>query len=346
MTPDPITVLVVAPNWLGDAVMALPAVADVRRRYPLARLCVAARRGVADLMRLSPLVDEVIPLEWSGQLWRGNARRADADRLRASGASLAILFPNSFASAYIVQQAGIAERWGYASDLRTRFLTRAITRPTRKLHQSEYYQQLVVALGMEPGPLEPELAVPPAALEDARALLAQHGWNGRSRLVALAPGAAYGRAKQWVPSHVVSLVTALVRDHGTMCVLLGSRADAALTREIRDAIPSTHTNNVIDLAGATSLQQLAAVLAVSQACVANDSGAMHVAAAVGAPVVAIFGPTIVEATRPLVRRGGRVEVLTHRVWCRPCMLRECPIDHRCMTRITPERVLATLEAMQ
>jgi heptosyltransferase-2 len=347
MTPDPISILVVAPNWLGDAVMALPAIADARRRYPSARLYAAARPGVADLLRLAPDVDEVITLHWHGALWRRAALRADAERLRATGAAVALLLPNSFASAYLVHQAGIAERWGYASDLRARLLTRAVPRPKRRgLHQAQYYQYLTTELAMEPGPLEPTIVLPPDAVDAARALLAQYGWNSRSRLITFAPGAAYGRAKQWVPSYVSRLVTTLASEHDATCVLVGSRADRDSTTQICGAVPEPHRRKVINLSGATSIAQLAAVLAASQACVANDSGAMHVAAALGVPTVAIFGPTIVEATRPLVRAGGRADVLTHRVWCRPCMLRECPIDHRCMTGITPERVLATLEAMQ
>ncbi len=346
MTSALATVLVVSPNWLGDAVMALPAIADIRRRYPAARLVVGARRAVADLFRLVPaLVDEVVTLEWRGHLWSRAALAGDAARLHATGAGLAILLPNSFASAFLARRAGIAERWGYASDLRTRLLTRTAVRPNGPRHQAEYYQHLTQALGFESGPLEPEVKVPAAAMAEARALLASRGWNGRSPLVTLAPGAAYGKAKQWIPAHVVRVVTSLVRDHATTCVLVGGRGDTSTTAAIRAAVPSPDVNRVIDLAGETSLELLAAILAASQACVVNDSGAMHVAAAVGTPVVALFGPTIVEATRPLTRRGGRVEVLTHRVWCRPCMLRECPIDHRCMTGITPDRVLATLEAM-
>jgi heptosyltransferase-2 len=357
MTPDPIF-LVVAPNWLGDAVMALPAIGDVRRRVPEARLIVAARKGVADLVRLSPLVDEVVQLGWGGQVWKRAALAADVTRLRDSGAQTAILLPNSFASAYLVYQAGIAERWGYATDLRRHLLTKPVARPRRASHQAEYYQQLMAALGMETGPLEPELTVSPSALAAARTLLAEHGFDGRTPMVVLAPGAAYGRAKQWVPSHVTRVIATLAGERATTCVLVGSHADAGITAAIRTAVigvrprsgsgsdPRTPSARVIDLAGKTTLEQLAAILSISQACIANDSGAMHVAAAVGAPVVAIFGPTIVEATRPLPRRGGRVEVLTNPVWCRPCMLRECPIDHRCMTGITPERVLSTLEAMQ
>jgi heptosyltransferase-2 len=339
---EPQAVVIVAPNWLGDAVMALPAMGDVRRRFASSRLIVAARGGVADLFRLVPFVDEIVKLGWRGELFRPGTARADAEQMQATGARIALLFPNSFASAWLVHRAGIAERWGFASDFRTRLLTRTAVRPRRPLHQGEYYQDLVRQFGIENGPLEPEVVVPPAATDAAMALLARHGWDGRAPLITIAPGAAYGRAKQWIPAHVVSLVSTLTGAHGVTCALVGSRGDAPTTSAIRTAMPESLKSQVIDLAGETSLEGLAAVLALSQACVSNDSGAMHMAAAVGSPIVAIFGPTIDAATRPLTRRGGRADILTNPVWCRPCMLRECPLDHRCMTGISPQRVLTVL----
>ena len=346
-TPSPASpgVLVLAPNWLGDAVMALPALADIRRHFAAARLTIAARRAVADLFHLVPGVDEILTLQWNGALLARSTRQGDIVRLRDVGADLAILMPNSFSSAWLVRQAAIAERWGYASDLRSRLLTRVAERPGRvALHQGEYYQHLVRALGMDTGPLEPRLQLPEQAIDAARRLLAERGWSGAAPLVTLAPGAAYGTAKQWTPAHVTRLVSDLAGTSGMTCVLVGSRADAETTASIRSAVPAVG-GRVVDLAGATTLEVLAGVLSLSQACVSNDSGAMHLAAAVGTPVVAIFGPTIEGATRPLTHPGVRADVLTHDVWCRPCMLRECPIDHRCMTGVTPARVLASVKTL-
>src|SRR5687767_14921884 len=136
-------VLVVAPNWLGDAVMALPAMADIRRHFDAARIVVAARPAVAPLYSMAPCVDEVVTVQWRGSLLAGTVRAADLERIRAVAAGTAILFPNSFASAWIVNEAGIAERWGYASDLRRWLLTRAVRRPRRSMHQGAYYQHLV-----------------------------------------------------------------------------------------------------------------------------------------------------------------------------------------------------------
>jgi heptosyltransferase-2 len=324
-------VLVVAPNWLGDAVMALPAIADVRRHFASARLVVAARRSVAELFHLVPGVDSIVS--------------ADPTGVRGAGASTAVLLPNSFASAWLVRRAEIPERWGYAADLRSRLLTRAIRRPRALLHQGAYYQHLVRELGIETGPLEPALSIPADARQAARALLTERGWDDVSPLIVLAPGAAYGKAKQWIPSHVVRLVTGLACDRQVTCALVGSRGDAATTAAIRAAVREECRPRILDLAGTTTLPVLAAILSLSRTCMSNDSGAMHLAAAAGVPVVAIFGSTNERATSPLTRAGVRAEVLTNPVWCRPCMLRECPIDHRCMTGVEPRQVLAAVDRL-
>jgi len=323
-------VLVLSPNWLGDAVMALPAIADVRRHFHGARLIVAARRSVADLFRVTPGVDQVVVLE-----------PPEVSTLHAQEADVAILLPNSFKSAWLVKRAAVAERWGYAADFRGPLLTRSVARPRQSVHQAEYYQRLVRELGIESGPLEPALIVPDEAVAAARTLLDSRGWNPSRPLVAVAPGAAYGTAKRWLPAHYASLVAAIVT-HGAQCVLVGSAGDAETTQWIQGLVPEEARGDVIDLTGATTLSSLVGVMAVANTFVSNDSGAMHVAAAVRVPVVAIFGPTREYETRPLARAGGRTEVLIHPVWCRPCMLRECPIDHRCMKGLTPERVFASV----
>ncbi len=335
------TVVVVAPNWLGDAVMALPAIADLKRHFSGSRLVVAARGGVAEVFRLAPLVDQVVTLTWRGSVFRQRELRADVDQLRRAEAGLAVLLPNSFASGWLVRRADIAERWGYATDVRSRLLTRVVRRPRGSRHQGEYYQYLTRELGAESGPLSPELQVHPDALDSARALLRARGWDGKSDLIMLAPGAAYGRAKQWLPAHVVRLVTSLAAQ-GATCVLVGSAADAAITGRILAEMSAAGAPRPIDLAGVTTLAQLAGVATLARACVSNDSGAMHLAAALGTPVVALFGPTIESETRPLVKAGGWSRVLTSPVWCRPCMLRECPLDHRCMSGITPAVVVNAL----
>jgi heptosyltransferase-2 len=324
-------VLLFAPNWLGDAVMALPAMADVQRRFSTARIVVAARPAVAALYSMAPGVDRVIT--------------ADVTAVRAAGAELAILFPNSFASARLARQAGIPERWGYASDWRGPLLTRAVRRPRRSLHQGAYYQHLVAALGIDNGPLEPRLAVPSDVTSAARALLQTHGWDTARPLVVVAPGAAYGTAKRWLPAHFARLVSQVAEARGAQSVLVGGPADRQTTEWVRRDVAGGGAARVIDLAGMTSLETLAGVMSLASACVSNDSGAMHLAGAVGVPLAALFGPTREHETAPLMCAGARSEVLINPVWCRPCMLRECPLDHRCMTGLAPERVADAVDRL-
>jgi heptosyltransferase-2 len=170
-------------------------------------------------------------------------------------------------------------------------------------------------------------------------LLEQSGVVRNHPFVVLAPGAAYGRAKQWPPERFAELAHMLARDQVTT-ILVGSKGDLRACHEIARLAPA------VDLAGRTDLQTLAAVLSLARAVVSNDSGAMHLAAATGARVTAVFGPTNEQKTSPLAAaaEAPRPTVVINDVWCRPCMLRECPLDHRCMTGIHAARVHATLRS--
>lgn len=334
--------LVLSPNWLGDAVLALPAIGDLRRACPDARVTVAARGSVAGLFGMSPVVDHVLRLEWTGRLSHVGVRRGDVAAVRSLEPEVAVLLPNSFGSAWFVRSAGVPERWGYASDLRGPLLSRAVPLPAIRSHQSQYYRHLVGQLGVEAGELEPNVVVPSSAVQAARSLLAERGWDGTSPLVVVAPGAAYGGAKRWPSGHFAWLTDRVVLDRGAFCALVGSAADSDTTGAVRALVSGQARPRVLDLAGATTLESLAGVMSLARACVSNDSGAMHVAGAVGVPLVALFGPTRERETAPLGRSGRRADVLVQHVWCRPCMLRECPLDHRCMTELRPERVLETV----
>jgi len=369
--------VILAPNWLGDAVMALPAIADVRRAAPAASITVAARASIAPLFTMAPEVDETLTLGDS-----------EAETLAAQRFDTALLLPNSTRAAIVARRAGVAARWGYRTGWRGSLLTRAIPAP-RGVHQIEYYQHLVRALGFPSGQSEPRVTVPPSARDAGRTLLVESGWNGRTPLVAIAPGAAYGGAKRWPPESFGELADGLGAD-GVQCVVVGTTADAATARDVARAfsasarkpfgratadapkreerkggqardrgpalrqaqgIPSVSRDEraaLLDVVGRTDLPTLAGVLANCRALVTNDSGAMHLAAAVGISVTAMFGPTNEQATSPHVADlrpqpappSPRLTILTHAVWCRPCMLRECPLDHRCMRGIEVATVLA------
>jgi heptosyltransferase-2 len=254
----------------------------------------------------------------------------------------ALLLPNSVHAALVAKRAGIPERWGYRTDWRGSLLTRAV-RPAAGLHQVEYYQQLVHALGFPNGPVEARVTVPRDAREAASRLLAARGWDGGTPLVALAPGAAYGGAKRWPPEYFAELARALAAD-GVHSVIVGSAPDAATAREVERAFDATaagaeggsRAGVLLTVVGETDIPTLAGVMTLCRGLITNDSGAMHLAAAAGVPVTAVFGPTDERATRPI---GDAHAVLAHPVWCRPCMLRECPLDHACMRGVQVSQVL-------
>lgn len=336
--------VVFAPNWLGDSVMALPAVQSLRAHYPAAHLAVAARPAVAALFAMVPGVDEVVALDSRPGLSGVRHWRRDAARLALTPFDLALLLPNSFLSAWIASHAGIAQRWGYAADLRGRWLTRAVARPRTDLHQADYYLALTTALGLPAAPRVARVVPPLAAVETARALA-----PSARPFVVLAPGAAYGRAKQWPPEHVAALALDLWRSRQWPSVLVGAGADRAAGDEVLDALAASPggraaSASIVDLIGKTDLPVLAAVLSLARAVVANDSGAMHLAAAVGAPVVAVFGATNEHHTSPLPAslEAPPPRIASHHVWCRPCMLRECPLGHQCMRGVEPAQVAALL----
>ena len=300
--------LIFAPNWLGDAVMALPAMADVRRAMPAATIDVLARPAIAPLFRMAGGIRDVVT--------------GAVPRDRQYGAAL--LLTNSFQTALAAWRAGVPKRWGYRTDWRGGLLTRAVLPPRDTVHQAEYYQYLVRSLGCASGPLAPRLDAGGEARSAGRDLLLAAGWDGRQPLVALAPGAAYGGAKKWPAASFAGLASTLARA-GVQSVVVGSAADLNGSRGF------SGSPEPICLVGRTDLPALAGVLLQCRALVSNDSGPMHFAAALGVRVVALFGPTDERATRPLARAGGdNPVVLTHDVWCRPCLLRECPLTHRCM----------------
>jgi len=335
-------VLLFAPNWLGDAVMALPAIADVRRAFPDASLTIAARQSVAPLFSMVPGIDDVVVL---GKRGRESFPLFDT----------AILLPNSFHAALTAWRAKVPERWGYRTDWRRPLLTRAID-PPAALHQVEYYQHLVGALGLLlPSRFSPFSGPPHIAISDElRAIglneLTSAGWDGTRPLVALAPGAASGGAKRWPPASFAGLARALATD-GIQSVMVGGRADLPVARQIEESLgvpgaaaaPGAPLKGdvVLNLMG-TDLPTLAGILSACRALVSNDSGAMHLGAALGIRVTAVFGPTNEGLTGPAC--SGHI-VLTNTVWCRPCMMHECPIDHRCMRGVGVDRVVGAVRQM-
>jgi heptosyltransferase II len=335
LSPDsasaaPARLVIRAPNWLGDAVMALPALGAVRAALPETRIAIAALPSVAPLFeeQTAAAPDELMLITTSSEVGVLAGGRFDA----------AILLPNSFRAAWVARKAGIPERWGYRGNFRSWLLSRPVARPGGHVHQSTYYADLVRGVGIDVTESLPRVSVVPQTKTRAKALLAQHGVDDATSIVGFAPGAAGGHAKRWPPERVADVIARLSATRRATCVLVGAAGDRDAAREIESSLPPDA--RVVNLIGRTDLRLLAGVLARCDAFVSNDSGAMHLAAALGVPVVAIFGPTDDRVTAP---PGGH-DVLMHDVFCRPCMLRDCPIDHRCMTGITADTVFTAVSA--
>jgi heptosyltransferase-2 len=333
-------ILVRATNWLGDAVVSLPALRAMRERFPQAHLAVLARPAVADLYRREPCCDRVI----LGR--KGQSRRRLAQELRGEGFECAVLFANSLDAALVAWLARIPRRIGYRRDGRGWLLTDAIGRPRRgeiPPHERFYYLELLRRAGVLDGlPAADtlELSNTAAARQSGEALFRRMGFEGP--VIGLSPGAQNSRAKQWMPEGFAGAAVRLARELGGGVALFGAEAERPLAEAIAEAIRQAG-HPVLNLAGETSLGQFIELAAACSVFLTNDSGAMHVAAAAGAPTVAVFGPTIVEATGPV---SPRARVVREPVECSPCMLRDCPIDHRCLRRIPVERVAqAALELL-
>ena len=265
-------------------------------------------------------------------------RRHEAKMFAEGKFDAALLLTNSFRSALTVRRAGIQQRWGFGVNMRGFLLSRRCQPPRARIHQSAYYAALVEALGFAVTETIPRITLGPETLQRASEMLLKLGIARSATLVGFAPGAAYGHAKRWPPARVAAVITRLAHERGVTSILVGAQGDREAGREIESALPAGVES--VNLIGRTDLRQVAGILARCAAFVSNDSGAMHLAAAVGVPVTAIFGPTDERVTAPL----GDHDVILREVFCRPCMLRDCPIDHRCMQRISADDVFAAVAA--
>lgn len=343
MTPR--SVLVYAPSWIGDGVMSLGAVRALRSSYPSARLGVLTRPWVADVYRACDAVDEIVDYDARGQDrgWSGFWRAAR--RVRQGDYDACVLFPNAFRAAALVKAAGIRERWGYATESRGLLLTRSVPQPPRPFgrHQAYFYLDLLAGLGLPATTGEPNtrLDLPEAWSREARARLDQAGWSGGA-LVGVHPGATNSRAKIWKASRYAEVAGRLAAERSAQVAVLGGPAEAELAEEVLSHLPEDQRSTAVSLQGRTSLSELMGVLKNLSVFLTNDSGPMHLASALGVATVAIFGPTDARETGPL---SANARVVREAVDCSPCEYRDCPIDHRCMERVSAERVLGEAESL-
>ena len=331
-------ILVRATNWLGDAVMSLPALRALRTRFPNAQITVLARPSVAPLYEGERSIDHVIPLTGSPGARDWATKWQLSSRLRREDFDLAVLLPNSFESAAIMRLSGARRRVGYARDGRSALLTDAIAVPRDgeiPRHECYYYLELLRRAGLSEGPMPVVTEILLDGLDAARArgdaLFAARGVT--HPVIGVSPGAAYGSAKRWLPERFAAAARELAAKEGASIVIFGAAGEKELCGEVAAACDGHNFAGLDDVTGSLSICPRP-----RRFCLANDFGRRwHIAAAVGVPCVTVFGPTDETATGPVGASAVMVRKLVH---CAPCKLRECPIDHRCMTRVTVEQVVA------
>jgi len=326
-------ILIRGTNWIGDVVMSLPAVSSVRRTFPRARIAVLAKPWVADLYRACPDIDDVIVFQSPGRHDGIGGKIGLAGELRKERFDLALLLQNAIEAALIAWRAGIPLRAGYNSDCRGPLLTHSVqrTRAIRRVHQIDYYLEMVRALGFTTAGKDIRIAPGNDARAAAEKIIAGKGIRAENLLIGVAPGANYGPAKMWFPERFAAVADRLANEWSAKVVLFGSAGDRERTKRVQRYA----THSLVDLAGETSLSEVIALIARCNLFISNDSGLMHLAGALGVPLVAIFGSTNPATTSP---PGTESRVIHSDVPCSPCLKKECPTDFRCMDLIGVDEV--------
>ena len=344
LAPDSIhRVVVRLPNWVGDVVMAVPALRELRRVLPDARLTVASRPGGAEILTDADYVDEVLVYDRAGL---GSALN-QVGEWRRRKFDLAVIFQNAFEAATIAFLSRVPARIGYRTDRRGALLTHPLPSPDWKneRHESFYYLNIVAELehllygtsSLERCEPRFDLRVSEDRKQKAFALLLENGARMNAPLALLCPGSINSRAKRWPAERYAALADRLV-ESGANVALIGSPGELDVTQEV-----CKHAQRqLVVLTGKTTVAEVAALIGIAEVLITNDTGPAHIGAALDTPTLVIFGPTNPLTTYPV---SPNAEVIRHPPECAPCMLRDCPIDHRCMTAIAPDEVFARASAL-
>ena len=338
-------VMVRAPNWVGDAVMAEPALREIRRIFSRARITMVARPWVSGLFEGEDLFDDLIHVRDATGLAQSAARFfRESSRIRRERFDLAVLLQNAFGAALTAKAGRARVIAGYPTDGRRALLDLVVPfEPDHKAgHQVSYYAKIAAEVerrftGSSLISIEaarPRLRATAEQVERARGLLAQAGISAgaideappQAPIVALNPGATNSRAKRWLAERFAETADLLAEREGFRTIIIGAEGD----KEEAERTAYLMRTPAVVLAGRTSISELKGVLACASLVISNDTGPAHVSAALAVPTVVVFGPTEHFATRPL---SDLAAVVRHEVECSPCMYRDCPIDHRCMTRV-------------
>ncbi|MBI4768122.1 MAG: lipopolysaccharide heptosyltransferase II [Deltaproteobacteria bacterium] len=327
------TILIRGANWVGDALMTTPVVEAIRHNFPEARISLLVVPWVMDLFTHNPHSDEVIPYFREGRHKGLRGKRVLLKEIKGRKFDLSILLQNAFEAALLAWGARIPRRAGYNTDWRGWLLTHAVPlRPEyKKVHQTQYYLAMARGLGLEAPDTDMFLQVPDEYTTYIHSRLKRYGYEGRP-LIVLAPGATYGSAKMWPGERYSLLATELARYCGAGLIILGSVQEKGVGDGI---VRGVGQEMAVNLSGATSLLEAAAWIKQATLVISNDSGLMHMAAALSKPQLAIFGPTNRITTGP---RNRKAHIIYHETACAPCLKVRCPTDHKCMASITVEEI--------
>jgi len=333
-------ILVRSTNWVGDAILTTPAIRAVRKNFPDAEVSILAKPWVAPVFYNNPDIDHILVYDSEGRHkgWSGKVRLARS--LRERRFDLAILLQNAFEAALLAYLAGIPCRLGYKTDGRHLLLTHGVHLEPRlkEVHEIEYYLGILEGSGLRSDGRDLILQVSEKERHEAEAFLSEYQISGGQPLAGVSPGATYGPAKRWLPERFAALCDRLQESSGARIVILGGPGDAA----VGDQVSRFMKIPPINLCGKTTLRQAVSVIDRCHLFITNDSGLMHVAAALDIPLVAIFGSTNPNTTGPSSSKSRIVRVPMD---CSPCLKTTCPEDHRCMEEISVDQVYGVAKAV-
>ena len=315
-------IVVKGTNWIGDVCLSLPAVYALRRMYPDSVIDIALKKPLGAVLEGLTIIDDVV--EYSPGL---KGEQELVSRLKRDRYDLGVIFPRSLHAAALFFFARPRRRLGYAADMRSFLLTDRVkrTKEVTSKHQSEYYRHLISTLGDPGDPVIPRLSISDRDLEEARALMHKWGWRG-GRLIGINPGAAYGDAKRWYADRFAETADALSDELDAQVVVFGGPLEV----DVAEKVSRYMKREPIVAAGRTTIRQLMALIESTDLFITNDTGPMHLAAALDVPLVAVFGSTNPITTSPMAGEG-RFALVRHEVECSPCLERSCPLKHhRCM----------------
>lgn len=331
---QPKNIIVRMPNWVGDVIMATPVLTDLRKTFPDSHITAMCRSPMGELLQEFPDIDEIFCFTKASRLVRRDEKRNIMEKLEKGNYDLGLILPNTFSSAWWFWQGKVKYRIGYDSCNRGFLLTHPVKLPSdrQKQHLISTYKNLLSVLGIAPSKTVPKLYLKDSEVEQAKALLSQHGVRSHHQIVGINPGAAYGSAKCWLPERFREVTMRLLENKDIVVVYFGDLITSNLVKEICQGL----SPRVINMAGLTSLRELACLISLCNVLLTNDSGPMHIAGAFNTPVVALFGSTSAVMTGPW--QNGTV--IQKQVSCSPCYRRVCPIDFRCMKQIQVDEVVA------